>query len=232
MTGNTQRENNLIRAYIIISATLLVLIKTVQIMHAGRVINVCMFTAIAVNTAVTAYFYLRCGRTIEDRNSNLIAYGLFATFVADLFATLFARGFNSTPYIIGISCFCVVEIIYAAYLRAGRATVILRVAVIAAVLIILRAAGMFKTGIALGLINIILVMANVLDAWVIRRFDAPMLFRIGIALFCACDLSIAIRTVTSGGIHQAAAFVVWIFYVPAQLLITLAYVSCCSNKRD
>ena len=81
MTDNTQRENNLIKSYIIIEAALLVLIKTVQIMHAGRIINVCMFTAIAVNTVVTAYYYLRCSRKLEDRHDNPIAYGLFATFL-------------------------------------------------------------------------------------------------------------------------------------------------------
>ena len=232
MTDNTQRENNLLRWYMIIEAALLVLIKTVQSMHAGRVINVCMFAAIAVNTAVTAYYYLRCSRKLEDRRANLIAYGLFATFFADLFATLLASGFNSVSYIFGVACFCVVEIIYAVYLRAGRGSVILRIAIAAAGLIILRAAGMFKAGLALGLINMVLILANVIDAWAGRQSDIPMLFRLGITLFFACDLSIAIRTLTSGGVHQAAAFVVWIFYVPAQLLITLAYVDCCRTNNQ
>lgn len=231
MTDNTQRDRKLIKAYIIITVALLVLIKTVQIMNAGTVSrHVCMFTTIAVNTAVTAYFYLLYGRKIEDRHSNLIAYGLFATFIADLFATLLATGTKSASYICGIACFCLVEIIYAVYLRAGKQTVILRVVTIAAGLIILGAAGMLKAGMALGLINLILVLVNVIDAWLGKRIDAPMLFRIGITLFCACDLSIAVRTVSSGDIRQTAAFVVWIFYVPAQLLITLAYAECCRKK--
>ena len=231
MTVNNNREKLLIRAYIIIGIAFLILIKTVQIMHAGRTINWCMYAAIAVNTAMALYYYLRFGRNLRDRHVNLIAFGLFATFVADFFATLIGRRMSMTAYLCGAACFCIVELIYAAYLRGGRGAVIMRAVMVAAGLIVLGAMGALKPDRILGVTNEMLILANVIDAWTARRFTPPMLFRIGITLFFACDTSIIIRSLASGSIRTAAAFSVWVFYIPAQLLITLAYMFSCRKER-
>ena len=47
----------------------------------------------------------------------------------------------------------------------------------------------------------------------------------GITLFLCCDLFIALRTLTKGGIHDMVDFFVWIFYIPSQVAITLWYLN-------
>ena len=232
MTESNNREKLLIRAYIIIGIAFLILIKYLQIIHAGRTINRCMYAAIAVNTALALYYYLRFGRKLKDKHVNLIAFGLFATFAADFFATLIGRRMSMTAYLCGAACFCIVELIYAAYLRGGRSAVIMRAVLVAAGLIVLGVMGALKPDKILGVTNEMLILANVIDAWAARRINPHIFFKIGITLFFACDTSIVIRSLTSGAIHDTAAFVVWIFYVPAQLLITLAYVYGCRDGRS
>lgn len=232
MDGNSSREKQLIRVYIIIGIAFLILIKILQIRHAGRTINWCMYSAIAVNTALALYYYLRFGRKLKDKHVNLIAYGLFATFAADFLATLIGRRMSMTAYLCGAACFCVVELIYAAYLRGGRTAVIMRAVMVAAGLIVLSFMGALKPDKVLGVTNEMLILANVIDAWAARGIRPHILFKIGITLFLACDTSIVIRSLTSGIIHDTAKFVVWIFYVPAQMLITLAYVYGCRKERQ
>ena len=231
MKRNGPGEKNLIRAYVIISIALLVLIKTLQIMHKGRLINWSMYAAITVNTALALYYYLRYGRKLEDKHVNLIAFGLFATFAADFFATMIGRRMSMTAYLCGAACFCIVELIYAAYLRGGRTSVIMRAVLVAAGLTVLSVMGALKPDKVLGITNEMLILANVIDAWAARRMNPHIFFKIGITLFLACDTSIVIRSLASGIIHDTAAFVVWIFYVPAQMLITLAYVNGCRESR-
>ena len=53
----------------------------------------------------------------------------------------------------------------------------------------------------------------------------------GVTLFLACDTSIVIRALTSGAVKSAAWFMVWVFYVPAQVLLTLAYAKACTDTQ-
>ncbi len=229
--GNTNAEKNLIRVYIAVEAAILVAIKITQAMHVGRIINGCMYSAIVVNTLVCAYFFAKYSRTISNKRGNLIACALFVTLIADWFLTFVGKRYSAEAYVYGLIAFCTVEVIYALYIRPTVSTVIGRVLLFAA-----GAFGLIKAGLAgseavLGLLNMVLILFNVIDAWTVRRHDLGLLFRLGLLLFLLCDTSIMIRTLTSGAVKEAAHFMTWIFYVPAQVMLVLSYVEACTDAK-
>ena len=228
--GNTDAEKTLIKVYIAIEALLLIAIQTNRIMHWVR-LGVLGYPAIVVNTAVAAYFYARYGRTLRDRRDNLIAYALFVTLIADWFLTFRGAKHGTMAYEYGLIAFCTVEILYAAYLRAGPVSIIARAVLFAAGVFALHKAGMLTAESALGFLNMILVTVNVTDAWSAKRPNASLLFKLGITLFFCCDATVMAKVLTSGSLHTAVNFMTWIFYVPAQLLLTLAYVKACTDRN-
>lgn len=178
-----------------------------------------MYLAIIVNTVVTAYFFVRYGVKIRSWD-NFIALGLFMTCMADYFVTLILV---KTP---GFVLFCVVELIYAIYLKPSVKNVILRILIYVLALILIGRAGIMNFSNAVGLFNVTLVMVNVVCAWIKyyktrHRYD--LIFACGIAFFFACDFSILLRSLSTGTLQEIVAFLVWIFYVPSQVLIVLSY---------
>lgn len=220
----------MIKAYIAVEAVILIMIqasKLMQLEHQGRI----MYPAIVLNTAVAAYFYARYSRTLSDRHANLIAYALFMTLVADWFLTFTGAKYGGMEHIYGLIAFCTVEVIYAAYLRAGLISIIARVLLFLAGLFGLYKAGMLRADAALGILNMILVLVNVIDVWTARRKDTTLLFRLGIMLFLFCDITVMLKVLTSGSLKTAISFMTWIFYVPAQVLLTLAYAEACTDRK-
>jgi hypothetical protein len=229
-TGYTDAEKKLIKAYIAIEAVILIMIQAAKLMqaeHRGWI----MYPAIVINTAVAAYFYVRYGRSLKDRHDNLIAYALFMTLVADWFLTFTRAKYGGMEYIYGLIAFCTVEILYAAYLRAGLLSIIVRALLFLAGLFGLYKAGMLRADAALGILNMILVLVNVIDAWTARRKDTTLLFRLGIMLFLCCDITVMLKVLTSGSLKTTISFMTWIFYVPAQVLLTLAYAEACTERK-
>ena len=227
--ANTETEKNLIKAYIAIEAVLLIAIQTNRIMHFSR-LGVLGYPAIVINTAVAAYFFAKYGRTIRDRSANLIACALFVTLIADWFLTFRGARHGEMIYIYGVTAFCLVEILYAVYLKAGTGSVIARAALFAAALLGLKKAGMLNAESALGMLNVTLLLMNAIDAWAAKRRDASLLFRLGITLFLLCDLTVMLKVLTHGGARTALSFMTWLFYVPAQVLLVLSYAEACSGR--
>ena len=77
---------------------------------------------------------------------------------------------------------------------------------------------------ALGLLNISILAVNVAESWLSSDGRMTVLFRIGITLFFCCDFCIGLRTISSGILQDISYFLVWSFYVPSQVLLTLNYV--------
>ena len=201
-----------------IELVILIAIKICDATQPYTVRGIVMYAAIAVNTVVAIYYYCRHGRR---QRADLIAYALFVTAAADVFLTLIGTDALLLP---GFALFCVVEIIYAVYLKSGWPSVIARAALYAVLLLAVGHMGMLTLPYAVGLFNIVLILVNVIQAWRSKKHCAPMHFRIGITLFLCCDMSILVRTLATGTLHDIIAWLVWIFYVPAQVLIVLAYV--------
>lgn len=226
--GKTDSDKKLIKVYIAVEAVILIVIQTAIVMKSAHP-GAYMYPAIVVNSAVAAYFYVRYGRTIRDRRDNLILFALFMTLVADWFLTFTGANYGGMTYAYGLIAFCTVEIIYAVYLRIGPASIIVRILIYIVGLFGLHRAGMLEVDSALGLLNMVLIAMNAVDAWAPKRKGLSMLFRLGITLFLCCDVTVMLRILTSGSLSAAVRFMTWIFYVPAQVLLTLSYVEACTG---
>ncbi len=226
----TQAEKIILICYLIVEAILLVIIKALQIVDYNvRIIDNWMYTAIIVNTIITIIFFVKYAKHLENKHDNIIAYGLFLTLIADLFLTFIDQGSGSVCEFLGIVFFCLVEFTYALYLKPGKITIILRVAVFIAAFVAIYKAGMFTPGNVAGILNLTLILFNVIDAWTGRRVKPSWIFRIGITLFLLGDYAILLRSLDLGTISDVFAFLVWIFYIPAQVLIVLSYVKACKS---
>jgi hypothetical protein len=170
---------------------------------------------------VTFIFWYVYGRNAQRNRANIIALGMAVTMAADLFLTLIDTGWSLLP---GFILFCLVQVIYAVYLGTGRRGVIARVVACIAVLLAFRFAGMTDPVTVFGGIDLALLLCNAVTAWISAKESVSRLFKIGITLFLCCDVSIALRTLLTGTVHDVAQFMVWIFYVPALVFITLSYV--------
>ena len=217
---NSLRDNSIIRVYLVIEGILLVLIKACELLALGRLTNVVMYLAVLGNGAVTFFFWYCYGRNSQSKHANNIALGMAVTMVADLFLTLIDTAWSLLP---GFILFCGVQVIYALYLEMGRRGAIVRIVLCIAVPIALRFAGITDPVTVIGVIDLVLLLCNAVTAWLFARDRVSLSFKIGITLFLGCDVSIALRTLVTGAIHDAAQFMVWIFYVPALVFITLSY---------
>ena len=90
-----------------------------------------------------------------------------------------------------------------------------RAIVSAVVLIVIKKIEMFSLPNALGVINLAIITFN----------------RLGITLFALGDYAILFRTLLNGIPGEIARFLVWIFYVPATVLIVCNYVKGATTKE-
>lgn len=217
---NSLRNKSIIRVFLVIEGILLVLIKVCELLALGRLTNVIMYLAVLGNGAVTFFFWYLYGRNSQSKRANKIALGMAVTMVADLFLTLIDTNWSLLP---GFILFCIVQVIYAMYLGMGKRGAIVRIVLCIAVPIALYFAGVTDPVTVIGVIDLVLLLCNAVMAWFSARDKVSLLFKIGITLFLGCDVSIALRTLTTGAIHDVAKFMVWIFYVPALVFITLSY---------
>ena len=211
-------DRPLIRAYLAAEAVLFAAVKAAEFASAGVALNVLRDAAIALNALVAAYCCLKYGKEMTGRD-RLIPAGLFLTALADVFLTLLP---TDRFYPEGLACFCVVEAVYAAYLGAGRGTVLLRAALFASAAAALGAAGELGLSSVLGALNMAIISGNVISAWIPENRNAPLLFKAGITLFFGCDVSLMMRILTAGAVSGVFGALVWTFYIPGQVLITLS----------
>ena len=208
--------------YLLTELILLCLVQAGQLDGwSNSVVQIFMYTAILINTVLTIYWFRKHGTDQNDSGDNFVAYALFVTAAADFFMTLIG---TDAVFLPGVILFCLVQIIYALYLKSGVKSFLFRIALFIICLILLKKVGMLNLNNAFGLLDIILVLVNVVLAWTMARKRTTLLFRVGLTLFLCCDVSIVLRTLTDGGIHDVIAFLVWIFYIPSQVAITLSYV--------
>ena len=214
-------ERYMLSFYLFVELAILILIQLPGRIISGSTDTVLMYSAIVCNTTVMLFFLLRFGRKKPDDHFRLIALALFITTVADLFLTYLGTDFA----IPGVLCFCLVETVYAFWLKSPVSSVILR-----AVLFALLSFGAFLTqnGSVLNLLavlNISVLAVNVFDAWRAKRFDPGPLFKIGVTLFFCCDLCVGLSSLFNGPVGRITGSLIWVFYIPSQVLITLTYVA-------
>lgn len=205
--------------YIAIEIGLLIAIKLPERMVNSRAANALMYLSIVCNALFMLYFFLMYGKKNDTRHENLIALALYITLVADLFLTYLGRDYA----IPGVLCFCLVETVYAFYLKSPLGSVILR----AGIFVLLFAAAALTKNLSVlnifALVNISILAVNVFDAWKAKRMNATILFRVGITLFFLCDLCVGLSDLLDGVLGSVTASLIWVFYMPSQVLIALSY---------
>ena len=211
--------------YLLFEAVTFVAIKIGQYTLTRDITRFIMYAAIVENTVMAVWLYRRYGKNASDKRDNLIFCALCVNCVADIFLTLIS---GPSVYIPGFACFCTVEAIYAAYLRPDTRNLVIRAGLFVAALLFARAINLLTLPNALGLLNLTLLGANVVCAWLARRREKSLpslLFAVGLTSFFAGDISVALEIMLPAGTlaQRLVTLAVWTFYVPAQVLIVLTY---------
>ena len=215
-----------ITIYLLYEAVVFAAIKVMEYASVAReIMRFVMYAAIVGNTVMAIWLYRRYGKNASDKRDHLIFCALLVNCVADIFLTLIS---GPSVYIPGFACFCTVEAIYAVYLRLDTRNLIIRAALFVAALLFARAINLLTLPNALGLLNLTLLGANVVCAWLARRRErtfSTLLFAIALSSFFIGDISVALEIMLPAGTvaQRMVTLAVWTFYVPAQLLIVLTY---------
>ena len=218
------KDKGIITAYLILEIINFIAIMILQVVQGTEDIPLQLdvkYLAIVINTIVTLVFFIKYG--IKQKSwDNMLAITIFATFVADYFMTL------RSILIPGLALFFVVQILILIFLKPTIKSIFFRVILYLIIFGLSLIALKPTVLIIAGLLYISLVFGNLIFSWVnyVKEKTAPNLMMAwGMTLFFGCDLSIVIRNlVTTGMIHTFVAFIVWVFYVPAQVLIVLSYI--------
>lgn len=166
--------------------------------------------------------------------SRLVAAALAFTLLADAFLLVLNR-----YYLLGILCFCVVQVIYFIRVYSGESRALwpglgLRLLVALGVLCFLSALGVREPLLLATAVYFTQLLANAVQSTHPRcryRF-----FSVGLWLFVCCDLCVGLHNLSpsfSGFAGSVLTPVVetgmWFFYLPSQVLITLS--GCLTNAR-
>lgn len=217
-----------IALYVLIELGLLLAIKWIERSQYGDLAVSLMFLSIVVNALAASCCYCVLGVKRAREHEHLILVALMLTLTADLFLTFLGGKFM----IPGVICFCVTETIYAFYLKSTRISVIFRVVLFAVLFV---GAVLMKNVSVLNvfaILNISILFMNVVDAWILNKDRPQRLFRFGILLFFCCDMSVGLSTLLEGAAARFFSFMIWVFYIPSQMFLTLCYVIFLSSKTS
>lgn len=208
-----------IALYVLIELGLLLAIKWIERTQYGDLAVSFMFLSIVVNALAASCCYCVFGVKRAREHEHLILVALLITLIADLFLTFLGGKFM----IPGVICFCVTETVYAIFLKSSRLSVILRAILFAGLFVGAVLTRNLSVLNVLAILNIAILFMNVVDAWTSKRFDPGWLFRLGITLFFCCDMSVGLSVLLNGSVGRFFTFMIWVFYIPSQVLLTLRY---------
>lgn len=199
----------------------------------GTPLALLRYSTVICNFLMILYLYLRHGCRLHC-HENLIPLAFALTLTADCFMCIFAD-----KRIWGYLFFTLVETVYMIYMKPTWKTVSVRLILYAAMILLIRHAGILKPNhtweIALALANMVQLTVNLFCAWIWHRktgIRETLLFALGITFFVGCDYSILVRTFTktTSPVYTIAAFIVWTCYIPSQILLLRSYVEMISNS--
>lgn len=171
----------------------------------------------------------------SGRAKPAVPCALALTLAADTFLLVLNR-----CYALGVGLFCAVHFIYAAVLAQGQAlrrALAVRAGVTAAVWLALAAGGLWQPVTVLSAVSGVWLCANTLRALRVCRGQQRLLAA-GLALFTACDLCVALYNAEwlgaalTGTAARAVQLGMWLFYLPAQVLIVLSIWPCAARKES
>lgn len=166
---------------------------------------------------------------VRARNwdGGLMCAALACTALADLFLLVL-----NAHYLIGVACFCVVQLLYRARLRrrlGGRVwpDIAVRALLTGAVLLVVWRLGALNLLSLLALFYFVQLTVNAAES--LRLGRRGLCFTAGLLLFLCCDICVGLHNLASflppDGLGGAIAFAqigMWLFYLPSQVLLTLS----------
>ena len=135
-----------------------------------------------------------------------------------------------TSNMIGFFIFGIVQVIYACHLWLTKRRAIIRVGFYLWFIVSIAAAGLLTLDRFIACLSMSQLILNLIFAWIEhrkKRTRASLLLAIGITLFFGCDLFIMMRMLlpSEGFIYSAICFMVWVFYIPSQVVLTSSYLA-------
>ena len=176
-----------------------------------------IFDLIGMNSSYLKYtgillclFYHIC------KKNRIFSCAFFFTAFADLFLLVL-----DDHYEIGVTSFIAVQLIYFFYLKKDCKTYInLRIGSFIGILI-----GFYMTG-NISLLNLLTAFYFVnLVFNLLSSLSNPYqkVMSIGLFLFMCCDICVGLFNILSyGKAYEIVAFMMWVFYLPSQVLISLS----------
>lgn len=151
------------------------------------------------------------------------------TLVADWFLLV-----KNSDYVFGVAAFIVAQTVYLLRLISFgvnvKRTIIVRLVVTISAISVLFVADLADWLTVLVAIYFVALVTNCVDSYTLFKYGAKnKLFAIGLTLFILCDVSVGLNNFSSyfnvsaiNRLIKAATYLMWIFYLPSQVLIALS----------
>lgn len=152
--------------------------------------------------------------SILDKNT-LISLALLFTLISDYFLLL-----TNNLLIVGVITFIIVQFIYLYYLYKNKCNNHIIVRIIFYLLSLLIAfSGRVSMLYVVAIIYFSTLLMNTISSY---SNQALLLFSIGLSLFICCDICVGLHNICNYGlIYKVATTLMWIFYLPSQVLISI-----------
>ena len=230
----------LFAGFCIVEFLVLVSLKTLSVIKPNTIAEIIiMFSAIFINAAFMLFSVRQVKKAGKDVQITGIPLSVFCTLLADCFLVL-CHGLSSRDLIhfispihsnmVGFFIFGIVQVIYACYLGLTKRRLIVRIAFYAVLIVVSFALGIMTLDRFIACLSMSQLILNVIYGWIDhgkKHTRASLLLAVGISLFFACDSFIMMRMLLPavGFVYSVICFMVWVFYIPSQVLLTSAYLS-------
>lgn len=224
---------------------ILISLKLIQAILPSSFVDVFfMFSSILLNALFMLFLVSQVKRVGKDTVIYGIPLAVFTTLLADCFLVML-HGLSKaevisfisplTANMIGFFIFGVVQVIYACYLGLTKRRLIIRIGFYLAFIVAIAAAGLLTLDRFIACLSMSQLILNLVYVWIEHRKKktlASLLLAVGITLFFGCDLFIMMRMLlpAGGAVYAFIRFMVWIFYIPSQVVLTSSYLADRANK--
>lgn len=225
-------------AYCILELLLLIVLKLVQsLLPLSNAKTFIMFSATTVNALFMAFLVYRVNKTGKDMQIWGLPLAAFVTLFADVFLVLakdLARAGVITfisfdvAKMIGFFIFGLIQVVYAVYLGLNKSRIIIRISFYVIFTVVMFAVGILTLDRFIACLSMTQLILNLIYGWIEygkKRTRATLIFAIGITLFLGGDAFIMLRTLldSHSSFLPTVRFMVWVFYIPAQVVLTSSY---------
>lgn len=166
------------------------------------------YSGIIINFIFSIYLYIK-----KDLDDILLPLALIVTAIADYFLLI-----KDNNYQWGILCFCLVQTIYAYKIDKLKSIPIRILFLIICILILKISNQSFNLTNILATYSITNLTLNVIISFIKNK----NMFSIALLLFWLCDINVGIYNLQIKYIYPIAGMLMWIFYFPSQILLTIS----------